>query len=119
MAKFFRKKSENSARPQLLLCDIQIKKLSAHISESPTTEYASDFDLSRSPKLNSDGAIGLPICDFLLVFDNLAQLGSLQAIRLPNLSGLEYDHSRSLNFKSDAPNIWFPFNMCLMFDSNI
>ena len=37
---------------------------------SPTNQYVSDFDVSGSPKIKSDGAVGLPMHDFLLEFNS-------------------------------------------------
>ncbi len=48
-----------------------------------------NFDLSRSLKVKCDGGIGLPIYDFLLVFNNNRWMASvalrepLQALREP------------------------------------
>ncbi len=56
--------AENPALPQILLCDIQIDMLPANVClpyRSIVTPNLSDldFDLSKSLKVKSDGAVGL------------------------------------------------------------
>ncbi len=57
-----------------------------------------DFDLTRSLKFKCDGAVGLSICDLLLVFDSntLPISAPLRDISLRNLSFLDIDFSRSI-----------------------
>ncbi len=66
--------AENPAHPQILLHDIQINVTSISMCNirSPAIQHASDldFDLLRSPKLKCDGVTGLPIYDFLLMFNS-------------------------------------------------
>ncbi len=57
-----------------------------------------NFDLSRSFKVKCDGGFGLPMYDFLLVFDSVIwpKSAALQDISFWNLSDLDIDLSRSL-----------------------
>ena len=64
-------------RQQILFCDTQMcgNKPQANICKpyrSATTQNLSDleFDLSRSLKVKCNGAIGLPIYGFLLMFNS-------------------------------------------------
>ncbi len=70
-----------------------------------------DFDLSRSLKVKRVTAIGLPIYDFLSMFNSNIGLKQalLRDIRLRNLSDLEFDFSRSLKVKY-SPAIGLPAN---------
>ncbi len=80
-----------------------------------------DFDLSRSSKViyeghSGEGAIGLPLYDFPLMFNsNIGpSWAPLWDIRLKNLSDLDVDLSRSLNVKSNGaitPHIWIPISV--------
>ncbi len=63
-------------RQQILFCDIQIKVVISrgqiyvyHTNLLPLKNL-SDFDLSRSLKVKCEGAIGLPIYGFLLMFNS-------------------------------------------------
>ena len=64
----------------------------------------SEFDLSRSFKVRSNGAIRLPIYGFLLMFNGniWPSLAPLCDIRLQNMSDLDLDLSRSHKFKSNG-----------------
>ena len=67
-----------------------------------------NFDLSRSLKVKCDSAIGLPIYDFLLMFNsNIGPNWALMRdIRLRNFGDLDFDLSRSLKVKSNgAPRL--------------
>ncbi len=63
-----------------------------------------NFDRSRSIKVSCDGVIGLPIYDFLMVFNfNIwPNSAPLQDIDLHNLSDLDIDLSRTLKVKCDC-----------------
>ncbi len=52
-----------------------------------------DFDLSRSLKVKCNGAVGLPICDFLLAFNSNTWPHSapLEDMSLRNLSEIDID----------------------------
>ncbi len=61
------------------------------------------FDLSRSPKVKCDGAIGLLIYDLLLMFNSNIRPTSatLRDINLRNFGDLNFKLSRSLKVKCD------------------
>ncbi len=61
-----------------------------------------EFDFSRSLKVKSDGAVGLPMSDFIVVFNGniWANCTSVWNVCLQNLSNLYFDLSRSLKVKS-------------------
>ncbi len=63
-----------------------------------------DFDLSRSLKVKCEGAIGLPIYGFLLMFNsNIGpNRAPLRDISLQNLGDLDFDLSRSLKVKANG-----------------
>ncbi len=63
-----------------------------------------EFDLSRSLKDKCNGAIGLPTCGFLLMFNSNIGLNyaPLRDIRLQNLGDLDFDLSRSLRVKCNG-----------------
>ncbi len=91
--------AENPTHKQTTFRDIQIKVvilLLANISipcRSPSTQNQSDFDLSRSLKVKSDGVIGLAIYGFLLMVNsNIGpNCSPLRYIRLLNLCDLDFD----------------------------
>ena len=60
-----------------------------------------DFELTRSPKVKCDGAVGLSICDFLLVSNSntWSNSGPLPDISLRNRSDLDSDLSSSRQSK--------------------
>ena len=70
--------SEKPRRQQILFCDIQNKvvisrrQIYVYHMKSSTTQNLTplDFDLSRSLKVKYEGAIGLPIYAFLLMFNS-------------------------------------------------
>ncbi len=79
-----------------------------------------DIDLSRSLKVKCDSVIGLPIFDFLLMFNSniWPETAPLRDIRLRSLSDLEFDFSRSLKVKCDSV-IGLPiYAFLLMFNTN-
>ncbi len=65
----------------------------------------SDFDLTRSLRVKSDGAVGLSICDLLLVFNSNTWPKSVPLSGLRNLGDLKIhiDLSRSLKSNVIAP----------------
>ncbi len=66
--------------PQILLCDIKIYILSI-MYRSAATQNVSDLDLSRSLKVNRNGAIELPIYDFLLMFNTIVTWPNSECMR--------------------------------------
>ncbi len=80
-----------------------------------------EFDLSRSLKVICDDVIGLPIYDFLLMFNsNLwPKSAASQDIRLRNLSDLEFDRLRSLKVNCDSAIELSIYAFLIMFNSNI
>ncbi len=86
----------------------------------PNSEWL-EVDLSRSLKVKCGGAVGLPICDFLLVLNSNAwrNSGHLRDIRLQNLSDLGAELSGSLKSNVIA-QMEVPINASiLMFNGNI
>ncbi len=82
------------------------------IYRSPTTQCASDldFDISRSPKVKSDGAVGHTTYDSLLVYNGNIWLASLQDIRLQILGNL------TLTFQGHlGSNLMVPLDSPYMF----
>ncbi len=92
-----------------------------HTDLLPTKIWLTLTDPSRPLKVKYDGMIGLPVYDFLLMFNgnigpNWAPSGD---IRLLNLGDLDFDLSRSLKVKCKGA-IGLPiYGFLLMFNSNI
>ena len=63
-----------------------------------------EFDLSRSLKAKCEGAIVLPIYDFLLMFNSniWPNTALLRDLRLQNFGDLDFDLSRSLKVKCNS-----------------
>ncbi len=80
-----------------------------------------DFDLSRSLKVKCEGAIGLPIYGFLLMFhSNIGPNSAVfREIRLRNLGDLDFDLSKSLKVNSNGAVRLPIYGFLLIFNSNI
>ncbi len=79
-----------------------------------------DFDLWRSLKVKSDGAIGLPLYGFLLVFNSniWPSLVCLQDLTTLKFRVLEFDLSMSLTVKSNGSVGLHIYGFLLVSNSN-
>ena len=90
-----------------------------HISLQSLSDL--DFDLTRSSKVKCDGAIGLSICELLLVSNSNTWRNSapLRDISLQNWSDLDSDLSSSRKSHANRTDGHPIYNFLLMFNSSI
>ncbi len=91
--------SQHHVNHHLKLCYLDYGRPASISSHSSFNMGDLEFDLSRSLKVKSKCAVGLPIYDFLLVSNSKSYMGSLTAPLDLTLSDLERSNSRSPTFQ--------------------
>ncbi len=113
---------KNPPPTNYILHNVTSRLMSNTTSKYIFTEYWSSIiqylnDLSRSLKVNSIGAIKLPLYGFLFMFNCniVSNWAPFQHIRVWNLDDVGFDLSGSLKVKYQCANwtpyIWFPINV--------